>query len=107
MRMSFVLVVFIIVILIPILSVSFQDSQIIEGTIQQKKHEEKHCAEEFELDPESGLYFPKEICKGPYWIITINNKEYHVSEQLFNKLDINSIYSFSYHPFSGLTLLNE
>lgn len=107
MRMSFVFVVFIIVILVPILYISSQDSQIIEGAIQQKRHEEKQCTEEIAFDPALSMYLPKENCEGPYWIITINNREYHVSEQLFNKLDIDSYYSFSYHPFSGLKLLNE
>ena len=108
MRFGFVILV--ILVLIPVLYVavlSSQDSQIIEGTIQQKFYQEKKCTQELTYDPALNMTLPKENCKGPHWTIMINNEQYQVTEILYNKLEIDSFYSFSYHPLKGMSLLNE
>lgn len=100
----------IIILAIPILLVvalSFQDSQKIKGTIQEKHYQEKECTQEITYNPALNMVMPEEKCDGPYWTVTINNKKYKVSEALYNKLEIDSFYSFSYHPLKGMSLLNE
>ena len=88
-----------------VVALSFQDPQSIEGTIQQKFYQEEECKQEPTYDPALNTYLPKENCKGPTWTITINDEQYQVSEILYNKLEIGSFYSFSYHPLEGISLL--
>ncbi|ACA42304.1 hypothetical protein [Lysinibacillus sphaericus] len=84
-----------------------QDPKIIEGTIEKKFYQEKKCIQELTYDPALNMYLPKENCEGPRWTITINNKEFQVTETLYNKLEVDSFYSLSYHPFKGLSLLKK
>lgn len=84
-----------------------QEPRIIEGTIQEKTYKEKKCTQELTYDPALNMLLPKENCKGPRWTITINNEEFQVSEQLYNKLEVDSFYTFSYQPLKGISLINE
>ncbi|MBX8945851.1 hypothetical protein [Lysinibacillus sp. K60] len=107
MRFLFVILTIMLIPVFYVVVLSFQDSQILEGTIQQKNFQEKKCTQEPTFDPALNMVMLKENCEGPNWTITIDNKQYHVTEQLYNKLDINSFYTFSYHPLKGMSLLNE
>ncbi|UXJ71383.1 hypothetical protein [Lysinibacillus fusiformis] len=84
-----------------------QEPKIIKGSIQEKVYKEKKCRQELTYDPALNMLLPKENCKGPRWAITINNEEFQVSELLYNKLEVESFYTFSYHPLKGISLINE
>lgn len=108
--MRFVFVILGVLILIPVLYVvifSNQDSQIIEGTIQQKFYQEKKCTQEMTYNPALNMFLPEDNCVGPNWIIQINNERYYITEILYDKLEIDSFYSFEYHPLKGMILLKE
>ncbi|WDV09381.1 hypothetical protein [Lysinibacillus irui] len=105
MRFLYVILAIMVIPVLYVVVLSFQDSQIIEGTIQQKSFQEKKCTQEPTFDPAFNMVMLKENCEGPNWTIRINNKQYDVTEHLYNKLEINSSYSFSYHPLKGMSLL--
>lgn len=109
-NMRFVFVILGILVLIPLLYVvilSNQNPQIIEGTIQQKFYNKKECTQEISFNPALNMVMPIENCKGPSWAIQLNNERYQVTEILFDKLEIDTFYSFDYHPLKGMTLLKK
>lgn len=101
---------FVVLTIIPIViiaALSLQEPKLIKGTIQNKAYQERECTVELTYDPALNISLPKEKCEGPHWTIWINNKQYQVNELLYNNLEIDSHYSFTYHPLKGLFLLNE
>lgn len=104
---KYVLLIIFVILIFYLVTLILQDPETIEGTIQQKVHQEKKCSMEPTFDPALNMVMLKESCDGPHWTIIINNKQYQVTELLYDRLEIDSFYSFSYHPFKGMSLSKD
>ena len=107
-RFVFVIIAILLLVLVVFVeTLDFQNSENIEGIIQEKIYQEKKCTQEPTFDPALNMVLLKDDCNGPYWKVTINNRQYHVTERLYNTLEIDKFYTFTYHPLKGMSLLNE
>ena len=78
--------------------------QTVDGIIQNKEYHAKECSMVPVYDAALNTTVPQELCNGPYWVVTMHDKHFKVSEVLYDKLDIGSHYTFSYAPMTGLSL---